>query len=674
MKINKNIVFLYFLWLFSVLIISYFNLFENLGNFFYDSFLTQNLKSQKVNKEIVIVWVDKKTIEYFWEKSNWTRSRYQWLLSELLTQNPKIILFDYFFSNKSIPENFDWDLYQEITNSSTGTIDKIYEDYQNKIYDKNYISKIDIDFWELIKNAKNVVIPYSYKTDEKSYNIYPIDVIAKNAHLWYANIDNSKDWVIRYRTQNLNDSKSISHIASEIYLWERVWIEKKFYINYFSLPYDRYTSISFHNAYNWIFIDYAWNKVDLKNKIVLVWDYDEIFWDTYKTPVSKDRVSSWVEIIANEIQSIIEGKNINVISGYFELIIITILYILVFLTLYLTKNIYLNIFESILFPTISYFSVSNIITNYFYIDFKNIAFCLFLSYLIVFWHKIFKNYKEKIKIKKEFSRYMDKKLVENILNNENKNSKNQNVTILFLDIEWFTDMSEKLTNKELLKITNKIFSSFNDVILKNNWIIDKYIWDSIMVFWTEQDNNHTFLACKTALELKKSLEKLNLEINQKINIRIWVNSWEVMIWSVWDENFSDYTVIWDNVNLASRLEWINKYYSTRLIISETTFNKVKDQFITRELDNIKVKWKTIWIKIYELLWKSYDEVNHNLVGTHNKAINLYYKKDFNWALEYFNKNKIEFNDKTSEIFIERIKEYQINKSYNDDMIYEFHNK
>ncbi len=661
----KNFLKLYFLWLITVLPIIFFCLFENIWNYFYDFFMINNLKTQKVSENIVIIWVDSETVKYFWESWNWTRSRYEWLLQELISQKPKVILFDYFFSTKTIPENFDWDLYQKITNSSTEKVDEIYEKYENTIYEKNYLSTIDSDFWNLIKSSKNVVLPYSYRVDinwkfSKDYDVYPIETISENAKLWYANIDFSNDWVIRSRTQNINNSKSISQVISEIYLQKNVRLNNNLFINYFSLPYDKYTAIQFHNAYNWVFYDYNWNKIDLKDKIILVWDYHESLWDTYKTPVSKDALSPWVEIIANEVQSIIENKWIVKIDIFYQIIILFFVYTIIFSLLFITKNIYLMVFYSIFNLIIWYLVTWELFKKYIYFDFKNLLFTIFIAYVVVFSYKILKNYFEKLKIKKEFSRYMDKKLVENILNNEDVISKQKNVSILFLDIEWFTDMSEKLDNKELVKITNKIFWVFNDIILKNNWIIDKYIWDSIMVFWEENSvSNHAFLACKTALEIYKSLGEINNSLEKKINIRIWVNSWEVIIWNIWDENFSDYTIIWDNVNLASRLEWINKYYATRIIISENTFSLLKDEFIIRELDNIKVKWKNNWVRIYELIWDKNTDINKDFLSNHQIALESYYKKDFEKSLTFFEKNlSLASNDETTNIFIKRIKEYQ----------------
>lgn len=676
----KNEIKLYFLWCIFIGMIIFFHGFERLWNYFYDSFMMMNLKNQSVSQNIVIIWIDKETAEYFWEVGNWTRSRYQGLLEEIIQQEPKVIAFDSFFSSKNTPENFDWDLFQDITHFSTGSIDMMYRVYEDRIYDKNYVSNMDKDFWELIKKSQNVILPYSYKTNSKwvivkEYDIYPIDVIAQNAHLWYVNISAGKDGVIRYREQNLNNTKSFSHLIAEKFFGKNISLANHYFINYFSLPYTDYTAIQFHKAYNGVFYDYSGNKIDLKGKIVLIGVYDEHFWDAYKTPISKDALSPGVEIIANEVQSILQNRLIYPMPISFEIIILFFVYTGVFFTLFYTKKFSYLLGQMIVYLFLSFFIVFELFKNDIYFDFKNVFFTLFTSYLLVFLLKMYKIYTEKQKIKIAFSRYMDKKIVENILTNESQSSSQKMVSILFLDIEWFTDMSEKLTPKELVKITNKIFSSFNDVILENNGTIDKYIWDSIMVFWDETDNtNHAFLACKTAIELQKSLKKINTFLEKKINIRIGINSGEVIIGSIGDENFSDYTILWDHVNLASRLEWINKYYATRIIISENTFAYVKNNFQLRELDNIKVKGKENGVKIYEL-FHTEKHFTSEFFWQHQKALSLYYQKKFEKALKIFEKNYSLYHDEVAKIFIERIHEYQKNASlYNQEMIFEFHNK
>lgn len=676
----KQYIKFYILWCVFIFLITFFHWFEKLSNYFYDNLIVFNLKNQTVSEDIVIIWVDTKTIWYFWDMWNWTRGIYAGLLENISAQKPKVIAFDYFFSHKSIPDNFDWDTFQDITLFSTGNIDMMYRVYQDKIYDQNYISPIDNYFWESIKKTGNVVLPYSYKTDtqwilSQEHDIFPLDSIAKNAALWYVNISPWSDGVIRYREQNINNSDSFPLVIAEKYMWGNISLPEKYYINYFSRPYQNYTAISFHNAYNDLFYDYNWNKIDLKDKIVLIWEYHESLWDTYKTPVSKDALSPGVEIIANEVQSIIQNRWILSVSSHVQIVFLLCIYTFLFFILFYTKKVSFIIVQSIVYLFASFVLVFELFKKDIYFDLKNIIFTLLICYFIVFWLKIYKIYREKQKIKSAFSRYMDKKIVENILNNEQNTSTQKMVSILFLDIEWFTDMSEKIPPKELLKTTNKIFSTFNDIILKNNGTIDKYIWDSIMVFWDEDHaSNHAFLACKTAIELQKSLKKINGFLSKKINIRIGINSWEVIIGSIGDENFSDYTILWDDVNLASRLEWINKYYATKIILSENTYLQVKNDFKIRELDNIKVKGKEKGIKIYELFYTEKNLWDH-FFSQHQKALNFYYQKKFDVALKIFEKNYSIYQDEVSKIFIQRIHQYKKDpSSYNIDMIFEFHSK
>lgn len=173
--------------------------------------------------------------------------------------------------------------------------------------------------------------------------------------------------------------------------------------------------------------------------------------------------------------------------------------------------------------------------------------------------------------------------------------------------------------------------------------------------------NHENRACKTALAQQKKLREINKKNTElglpEIQIRIWINTGEVMhgnLWSSWKK--INYTVIWDDVNIASRLEGINKIYGTSIILSENTYKKVKDDFLFRELDTIMVKWKSKSVKIYELIWSLKDTETHSsLIDSYEKALAAYYKADYDSALDIFKTLK---DDSASKTMIQRIGEIQ----------------
>jgi adenylate cyclase len=138
----------------------------------------------------------------------------------------------------------------------------------------------------------------------------------------------------------------------------------------------------------------------------------------------------------------------------------------------------------------------------------------------------------------------------------------------------------------------------------------------------------------------------------------------------------EFTAIWDSVNLASRLEWVNKQYGTYICVSHDVFVDVKNHFEFRYLDTIRVKWKNIWIKIYELIclkWKL-DIKRKDIFSKFDNAITLYKSKDFISALDIFKKLE-SFWDSPSSTYKKRCEEYIQNPPKNNwDGIYSMKTK
>ena len=192
--------------------------------------------------------------------------------------------------------------------------------------------------------------------------------------------------------------------------------------------------------------------------------------------------------------------------------------------------------------------------------------------------------------------------------------------------------------------------------------MDKYEGDAIMAFWNAPvaQHNHALNACVTALENQKRLSELRKkwaeEKKPEIHVRIGLNTGEAVVGNMGSENRFDYTAMGDNVNLGSRLESINKQYGTELIISESTFEKVKDKLICRELDIIRVKGKNEPVRIFELIEKKSEIRNQKseIISNFAEALKLYRTKNFLKAKEAFNAIK---NDPPSQVFAKRCEEF-----------------
>lgn len=247
------------------------------------------------------------------------------------------------------------------------------------------------------------------------------------------------------------------------------------------------------------------------------------------------------------------------------------------------------------------------------IVFKSALFWLsshLISFFVAFVYRYFFQSRKSNEIKKAFSKYVSKDLVEQILKNSDAielRGKKLHMSVYFSDIRGFTEFSEKMDPVELSEMLNKYFTPMSAIITQHKGTIDKYIGDAVMAMFGAPVNydDHAYHACAAALKCIQELEKINLEFSKKnwpvINIGIGINSGHMNAGNIGSDTIQNYTVIGDSVNLASRLESLNKDYNTKIIISEFTYELVKDRFICRPIDNVQVKGKSKPILIYELI-------------------------------------------------------------------------
>ncbi|MCS7299744.1 MAG: adenylate/guanylate cyclase domain-containing protein [Spirochaetia bacterium] len=215
---------------------------------------------------------------------------------------------------------------------------------------------------------------------------------------------------------------------------------------------------------------------------------------------------------------------------------------------------------------------------------------------------------QRMQIKGMLDSYVSPEVVNILLKNPEKltlGGEDREVTIFFSDIRGFTALSEGLTPQELVSLINLYLSRMTDIIMDNRGTVDKYIGDAIMAFWGAplDDPEHAYRACKSSLEMLKALEEINKNLpgDKKIDIGIGINTGIATIGNMGSTKKKNYTAMGDSVNLASRLEGVNKVFHTKIIISEYTFERVKDRILARELDLIRVKGKKLPVRIYEVI-------------------------------------------------------------------------
>lgn len=233
-----------------------------------------------------------------------------------------------------------------------------------------------------------------------------------------------------------------------------------------------------------------------------------------------------------------------------------------------------------------------------------------LTFTLILTYRVLTEQREKRYIRQTFSKFVSKSVVDELLKSPEMlklGGEKKIVTVLFSDIRGFTTLSERMTPEELVVHLNYYLQVMTDIVIKYNGTLDKYVGDEIMAFWGAPipQDDHPILACKAAIEMMARLHEMNaawaLEKKEQIDIGIGINSGPMIVGNVGSSSRMDYTLIGDMVNLGARLEGTNKIYSTNIIISEYTYEGVKDHVVARELDLIRVKGKEQPVTIYELL-------------------------------------------------------------------------
>jgi len=244
------------------------------------------------------------------------------------------------------------------------------------------------------------------------------------------------------------------------------------------------------------------------------------------------------------------------------------------------------------------------------------------SYLAVFIFRYVEEERGKRRIKGMFQYYLSASVVEELIRNPQMlklGGERRIATAFFSDIKSFTTVSEGLSPEELVAQLNEYLSAMTAIVFAHQGFLDKYEGDAIMaVFGVPVPlQEHAVNACRAALEMQRRLvdlrRKWQAEGKPQFHARIGINSGPMIAGNIGGEQRFDYTVIGDSVNLASRLEGANKTYGTSIMISEFTHQLLNGQFVTRELDLIRVKGKTMPVRVYELLAEHESEMSEQKV-------------------------------------------------------------
>jgi adenylate cyclase len=278
----------------------------------------------------------------------------------------------------------------------------------------------------------------------------------------------------------------------------------------------------------------------------------------------------------------------------------------------------------------------------------------------------------KERIKDTFGKYMDPRIVSGLIGTSGEHAdtaERRIITVFFSDIKSFSSLSEQLTASAMVNLLNAYFTAVTQAIRDHRGIIDKYIGDGVMAFWTppfSPGDQHATDACLAALLQQEAIDAFRRELPQLLGlrrnvpdfkVRMGLATGEVVIGTIGSETARSYTVIGDIVNTASRLEGINKLYRTGIVVAEDTYRLAQQAVEARELDFVTVVGKTEPVRIFELLGRAGEMAPDTfaLRDLFAHGLAAYRERDWDGAEEKFQEClKLAPEDGPSQLFEQRV--------------------
>ncbi|WP_309496453.1 adenylate/guanylate cyclase domain-containing protein [Sulfurovum sp.] len=269
-------------------------------------------------------------------------------------------------------------------------------------------------------------------------------------------------------------------------------------------------------------------------------------------------------------------------------------------------------------------------------------------------------------IKRTFAKKVSKAVMDDLINDKSKDlfvAREQEVAIFFSDIRGFTTIGEEIkSSQKLVALLNRYMTPMVDEISKLDGTVDKFIGDAIMAYWNAPKpvEKYADKALTSALKQIEVLHTLNddlyNEFGVKLKIGIAIHVGKVTIGEMGSLDRSDYTIIGDNVNLASRIEGLNKLYGTKIIISEGTKNALQDTYTMRSLDIVKVRGKQESVEVFEVLCLGEGENLSDELDDYAHALKLYRSGEFHQAHAEFSALYSSYKSMLYRIYKERCQE------------------
>lgn len=273
---------------------------------------------------------------------------------------------------------------------------------------------------------------------------------------------------------------------------------------------------------------------------------------------------------------------------------------------------------------------------------------------------------------RSFQKYVPKLLVKQLIDTHEDTRAGgvkKSLAILFTDIRNFTTIAETMDPNQLMLHLCDYFQALSNIVIENHGTIDKYMGDSIMAFWGAPlpEAHSCYQAALTALACISRLDKLNVEWSNQgkpaLISRVGIHMGEAIVGNLGSSERFNYTAIGDAINIASRLEQINKNYGTRIIVSDAVYQEIKDHFVLRFIDIVAVKGKLVSGSIYELMAANINELTFDIDRYREvfaKAFAEYCTAHWDLAIPLFKQcAEIYLDDSVAPLFIARCEYFKL---------------
>ena len=689
----------------------------------YDWRMKQTRQNTILSEEIAVILIDDaslQSMDNYAGRWPWPRFVYADLLEFLSYAEPKGVLFDITFTEKHKFDNEkgetinqdDLELVQATANypfayhSTRFVLDKLNTDETGKVklnkpLPPHFEERYAIEERVFDKHPKPTVLT-GIQSAENNFYYLPFDELLESSNnIGVVEVQTDRDSVLRrgrlfhsylgkhypsLSTTALLDNAPVDNIRREdntIYFDEQaipVDESEKMLVNY----YGKYREFSFSGIIASLqkmndgdIENLLVDPQELKGKYIFIGGSAAGLNDLKNTPIDANLPGVFVH--ASILSNLLSNDFLTPANAKFTYTLIFLFALLTTLSVLFIKRMIIQnglpIATGVLFAWFSYYQFEHNIVINMVSPLSSLAFAWILSFTAM----VLMEGREKRKFKRMMSQYLSPAVLTTLVDNQEDFAKaeigsKENITMLFSDIRSFTNMSEKLSAEKVVEVLNHYFSSMTDSIFEHEGTIDKFIGDAIMAFWGApiKTDNHADKATESALDMIERLKAVNVWIESKgldpIKVGIGIHTGDAILGNIGSENKLDYTIIGDNVNLASRIEGLTKQYGVSLLITEDTYHRLKNPIPCLIVDLVRVKGKKIPIKVLlplsipDTASEQQAEQIRLRATNSDKAFQHYLDKEWDAAIEILNDLP---DEPVHQILRERCENYKITPPEND---------